>query len=271
MICWRSSYSTAACSDGISSARPHAALGQAHAPWRERGDLLGGLERAPGSPAVDDVGDEADPQRLLGVDPAPGEHQLVRARGADQAGQQPARAHVAVRDADVDEGRAEHRLGLGVADVAAERQREAEAGGRAVDGRDHRLRQRAQLEDERRHVLLVGRGGRGARRCRRSPAPRRSRAGRGPRRTPRPAPVRTTARQERSAAIARSSSCSASHSSEVIAFSCSGRFSVSRRTCGAGSSTSSSSAIAASYVLLSEGPVAWLGASRAGSGTPASG
>ena len=46
------------------------------------------------------------------------------------ARQEPARAHVAVGRADVEEGDAEDRRPRGEADVAAERQSEAEAGGR---------------------------------------------------------------------------------------------------------------------------------------------
>ncbi len=57
--------------------------------------------------------------------------------------------------ADVDEGGAEHGLGARVADVAAERERQAEAGGGAVDGCDHGLGQGAQPEHELGHVLLV--------------------------------------------------------------------------------------------------------------------
>ncbi|HWW89732.1 MAG TPA: hypothetical protein VNY35_03000 [Solirubrobacteraceae bacterium] len=95
------------------------------------------------------------PQRLLGVNPATREHQLVRARGADQPRQQPARAHVAVGHANVDEGHAEHRLPARVADVGREREREPEARRRPVDGGDHRLRQGAELKDQRGHVLLV--------------------------------------------------------------------------------------------------------------------
>src|SRR6201994_2188382 len=137
--------------------RPHPALRQAHAERRERGDLRRGFDGALGQDGLsDDVGDEPDPQRPLGIYAAPGEHQLMRARGADQPRQEPADAHVAVRHADVDERGAEQGLARGVADVAAERECQAEAGRRAVDGRDHRLRQRAQLQDQPRHVLLVG-------------------------------------------------------------------------------------------------------------------
>ena len=51
--------------------RPHALLGELHSPRRERGDLLGRLERALGERVLrDDVGDEADAQRLLGVERA---------------------------------------------------------------------------------------------------------------------------------------------------------------------------------------------------------
>ena len=109
MICWRSSYSIAACSEGISSAAPHALLGQPDAPRRQRGDLLGRLAaRARAARLV--VDDSATrPMRAASSasHAAAGQHQLVRARGADQPRQQPAHAHVAVGDADVDEGGAE--------------------------------------------------------------------------------------------------------------------------------------------------------------------
>ena len=74
------------------------------------------------------------------------EHHLVGARGADQARQQPADPHVAVRRADVQEHRAEDRLGRCVADVAPEGEREAEAGGRAIHCGDERLRGVPELE-----------------------------------------------------------------------------------------------------------------------------
>ena len=48
------------------------------------------------------------------------------------------------------------------ADVAAEHEGEAAAGRRAVDGGDHRLRQRAQVRDEAGDVLLDGEAGLGA-------------------------------------------------------------------------------------------------------------
>src|ERR1035437_1450994 len=158
MICWRSSYSTAACSEGISSAlhmprlvrrTPH---GASDAICSAAASALAGRAAAPA--AADHVSDQPDPQSLLRVDPAPGEHQLVRARGADQAGKQPAGAHVAVGDPDVDERRPEHSLLARVADVAAKRQREPEAGRWSVDGCDHGLRERAQPEDQGGHVLL---------------------------------------------------------------------------------------------------------------------
>ena len=84
-----------------------------------------------------------------------GEHQLVRARGADQPRQEPARAHVAVGHADVQEDRAKDGLGRREPDVAAERERQPEARRRTVHRRDHRLRRLAQLQDQPRHVLLV--------------------------------------------------------------------------------------------------------------------
>jgi hypothetical protein len=80
----------------------------------------------------------------------------VGLRGPDEPRKQPARAHVAVRDPDVDERRPQHRRPRGVPDVAAEREGEAEARGGPVDGGYDRLRRLAQRQDKPRHVLLVG-------------------------------------------------------------------------------------------------------------------
>ena len=221
MICWRSSYSTAACSEGISSALHIPCLVRRTPHGASAAICVGRLQRALRELlAVEHVRDQADAQCLLGVQAPAGEHQLVRARGADQARQQPAGPHVAVGQADVQERRAEHRSRGGVADVATERQRQPEARSGAVDRRDHRLRQRAQPQHQRGHVLLVGQAvarfvaavvaGRLGR-SRAGPRPRRSRARRlsgSPRGTsarrrsraaPRAAP-RTARRSSRSAA-----------------------------------------------------------------------
>src|SRR5436190_3422041 len=121
--------------------RPHALLGQPHAPWRQGGDLLGGLQRPIAQPVVvDHRRNEPDPLGLVGVDAAAREHELVRARRADQPRQQPAHRHVAVRHADVHEGDPEDRAARRVADVAAEGEGEAESGRGAVDRGDDRLR-----------------------------------------------------------------------------------------------------------------------------------
>ena len=136
--------------------RPHALLGQADAPGRPGRDLLGRLDRVTEQRVAGvDRRDQPDPLGLLGGHAPGGQHQLVGARGADQPRQQPARAHVAVGDADVQEHRAEDGAVRGVADVAAEREREPEAGRRPVDGGDHGLRRLAQLQHEPRHVLLA--------------------------------------------------------------------------------------------------------------------
>ena len=92
--------------------------------------------------------------RLLGFEDPAGEHQLLRAGRADEARQEPARADVACRQADADERRVELRRACGEADVGAEHEGEATTGGGAVDRGDHRLRQRAQVRDQRGDVLL---------------------------------------------------------------------------------------------------------------------
>ena len=137
--------------------RPHALLRQPDAPGRPGGDLLGRLERALEQPLVVD-----DRRRRARSAPPPRRstrrpvsisscaREAPISRGSSQLDR-----HVAVRHADVDEGGAEHRAARRVADVAAEREREAEARGRPVDGGDHRLRRRAQPQDQPRHVLLV--------------------------------------------------------------------------------------------------------------------
>ena len=155
-ICWRSSYSTAVCCDGNLERRPHALLGEPDAPWRPGSDLLGSLHRSLQQPfVIYDVRDQPDARGFVGVEAPAGQHQLVGAGGADQARQQPARRHVAVRQADVDEGRAEDRAACRVADVARTRERDPEPRRPAVHCGDHRLRRRAHLQDQPRHVLLV--------------------------------------------------------------------------------------------------------------------
>ena len=136
--------------------RPHALLGEPRAPRCPGGHLLGSLERPLQQPVVvDHVRDQADARRLVSVEAPAGEHQLVGAGGADQPRQQPARGHVAIRQADVDERGAEHGAARRVADVARARERDPEARRTAVHRGDHRLRRRAHLEDQPRHVLLV--------------------------------------------------------------------------------------------------------------------
>src|SRR3954470_22174067 len=136
---------------------PHALLGQPHAPRRQGGDLLGGLKRPVEQRVVIDHGrDEPDALGLLDVHAAAREHERVRARRSDQPGQQPADRHVAVRHADVHERHPEDRAARRVADVAPQRECQAEPGGRAVDRRDDRLRRLAQAHDQAGHVLLVG-------------------------------------------------------------------------------------------------------------------
>ena len=95
----------------------------------------------------------------VGVEDAPGEHQLLGPRRADQAGQQP-RVPMSHADRPM---RMNAALNLAdsrrQADVGAEHQGEPAAGGRAVDGGDDRLRQRAQVRDQRGDVLLHGEPG----------------------------------------------------------------------------------------------------------------
>ena len=81
---------------------------------------------------------EAQRQRLRCAD-ALGEHvDLLRARRADQPREEPAAAVVA-RRADLREAADEKRVVRGEAEVAGERQREAQAGGRAAQLGDRRL------------------------------------------------------------------------------------------------------------------------------------
>ena len=125
--------------------------------------------------------------------------------------QQPRGADVARRQADLDErGRELRRLG-GEAHIGAEHERESPAGGRAVDRGDDRLRERAQVRDQRGDVLLHGEAAsasdRGARCAGAAPYPPRS----SPEQNPRPAPVRITTRPTGSTAISSRSACSDSH------------------------------------------------------------
>jgi hypothetical protein len=118
---------------------------------RTRQLVAGGEQLVVGSDAVG----EADPQRLVGVDHAAGEHQLGRDPGADDARQQEGDADVAPRQPDADERDVEFRARRTDADVAGERQRQAAARGGAVDGADDRLGEVAQRERQARDVLLA--------------------------------------------------------------------------------------------------------------------
>ena len=135
---------------------PHAALGQAHAPRRERGDLLGGLHGAREQLLVSTTSatrpmrsaSSASKRRPVSISSCEretpirrGSSQLVPMSQLDRPMLMKAARNTA--------------CGGGVADVAAEAEREPEAGGGAVDGGDDGLRQRAQAEHELGHVLLV--------------------------------------------------------------------------------------------------------------------
>src|SRR5581483_7857318 len=90
----------------------------------------------------DGIGDrahEADPQRLLCVDLAAGEDQLLRDPQAADA-REPLRAAPAGDDAERDLGLPQPRATRGVAKVAAERELAAAAEREAVDRGDRRLR-----------------------------------------------------------------------------------------------------------------------------------
>ena len=83
-----------------------------------------------------------------------GQQQFRRSRGADNAGQVVAGAHVAGRHPALNERRAERRRLCRDPDVAGERKRESAADSGAVDGGDHRLSQSVHLFEERRHQFL---------------------------------------------------------------------------------------------------------------------
>ena len=108
---------------------------------------------------VDGV-DEADAQRLLRVDDAAGEDQLLGDAETAHA-REPLRAAPARDDPEIDLGLAELRSARRVADVARERELAAAAERKAVDRSDrrlrHRLEQPAGLVPERSPLLRLGR------------------------------------------------------------------------------------------------------------------
>src|SRR6516164_1069775 len=98
--------------------------------------LCGGLKAA----VLDDLRDEADVKRALGADEATGEDQFRSDGNARQARQEITGADVAAAETELDEG-AIHPCGFRRnPDIGRERQREAAAGGRALDQCDDRLR-----------------------------------------------------------------------------------------------------------------------------------
>ena len=100
------------------------------------------------------------PQRLLRVDRAAGEDELLRDAEAADA-REPLRAAPAGDDAEVDLGLAEPRVRRCVAEVAAERELAAAAEREAVDRRDgglrHLLEQARRLVAERPPLLRLAR------------------------------------------------------------------------------------------------------------------
>ena len=157
MIWVRFSRSMAALQPGDLERGPHDLLRHLHAEGRVPGDLCGLGVRDPGEGVGgDDVDDEADAVRLLGVDDATGEHELLGPGGADDAGEEPARADVAGAEPDADEGGVEPRLGGGEADVAAQDEGEPASAGGTVDRCDDRLAEAPELGDERGDLLLDG-------------------------------------------------------------------------------------------------------------------
>src|SRR5579884_590294 len=92
---------------------------------------------------VDDLGDEADALRLLGVDPPVEQVELARLRLADEPRERPRAAEVA-REPGRQEGCPEDGRARGNADVGGAREREAGARGGAVHCSDRRLRHLAQ-------------------------------------------------------------------------------------------------------------------------------
>ena len=100
------------------------------------GDLGGELERPFDRVGVDDLVGEADAQRLVGLDLAPGDAQLLGPARADESGE-PLRAAAAGDDAEEDLRLAEHGPRPGDAVVAREGELATAAEGVAADRGDH--------------------------------------------------------------------------------------------------------------------------------------
>ena len=117
----------------------HQVLGEGERAGRPGGEALGPLLGGGGELGVrDDAVDQAHALGVGGPQRVPEEHQLLRPLRPDQAGQQIGAAavrHQAPADEHLDEL---GRFG-GQDQIAGEREVGAEAGGGAVDRRDHRL------------------------------------------------------------------------------------------------------------------------------------
>ena len=210
-----------------------------HSSWRpsatDTGAVLSAISRASACARRQqlvrrvDAADQAAAQRLLRVEDAAGRDPLHRLADADDARQEPARARLR-HDAAAREDEADLRPLGREPDVHRQRHRDADADGRPVDRRDHRLRavedpQRDLAAAVARHVPAVaGLALAPVERRRRPRRGRRRRRSRGPRRS------RSTARTSSSASARSNAAISSRRIVSVKAFSRSGRFSVIVRT-----------------------------------------
>ena len=108
-------------------------------------------------PGRDDLGEEADRVRLLGVEDPAGEDDVERPALADDA-RQALRAAVDERDAPAALGEAEPRVRVADAQVAPQRELEAAGEAPAADRGDRRLRARQAGEAERAVRVVEPRG-----------------------------------------------------------------------------------------------------------------
>lgn len=105
---------------------------------------------------LDDAGDEAHLECLLGLDDAAGVEQVGGVRHADDFGEEVGGANIGATEAEV-EVRARKPGVFGAdAHIASERNREATTGGRAVDRGDEGLRRLAHFDHEVGYVFLEG-------------------------------------------------------------------------------------------------------------------
>ena len=133
-------------------------LGEAHGDDRTGAErarpLERGVERGAGG---HDAVDEAELERFGRLDVTPTPHQVLGARRADEPGGALG-ATAAREDAELDLGETEARRIARHPQVACERELESAAQGEALDGRDHRPRDRAQRVER----AVDGRGDGGA-------------------------------------------------------------------------------------------------------------